>query len=87
MTELLTGTVTFLFTDIEGFEGMVMLSGEGSAVGLTFWQSQDVAERHRVARMEFIERMLSVAEVEIEEIVGYDLMFAHLAPALNDFEP
>jgi hypothetical protein len=73
--------------DIEGFEGMIMLAGEGSAVGLTFWQSREVAERHRVARMEFIERMLSVAEVEIQEIVGYDLRFSQLAPTLSAFEP
>jgi hypothetical protein len=64
--------------EIEGFEGFVMLTREGSAVGLSFWESRDVAERHRVARMQFIDRMTSVAGVQIEEIVDYDVSFAHL---------
>lgn len=64
--------------DIEGFEGMLMLSREGTTLGLTFWQSREVAERHRVARMQFLERMTSVADVEIEEIVEYEVTFAKL---------
>jgi hypothetical protein len=66
--------------DIEGFEGMVMLSREGSSVGLTFWANREVAERHRVARMQFIERMTSAADVEVEEIVEYEVTFAELGP-------
>jgi hypothetical protein len=66
--------------EIDGFEGFLMLSREGSSLGLTFWQSRDVAERHRVARMQFLERILSIAGVEIEEIVEYELTFAHLSP-------
>jgi hypothetical protein len=66
--------------EIDGFEGFLMLSREGSSLGLTFWQSRDIAERHRVARMQFLERILSIAGVEIEEIVEYELTFAHLSP-------
>ncbi|TMK66604.1 MAG: hypothetical protein E6G60_02755, partial [Actinobacteria bacterium] len=51
--------VTWL-RDIDGFEGFLMLSREGTTVGLTFWESAEVAQRHRVARMEFLERMTSV---------------------------
>ncbi len=36
----------------EGFEGLLMLSKEGTTLALTFWESE-VAERHRVARMQF----------------------------------
>ena len=43
--------------DIEGFEGFVMLSRPGTSVGLSFWESADVAEEHRAARMRFVERM------------------------------
>ena len=43
--------------DIEGYHGFLMLSQEGSAIGLTFWESRDVAEHHRTVRMQFIERM------------------------------
>jgi hypothetical protein len=70
--------------DIEGFEGMLLLSREGTTLGLTFWQSRDVAESHRVARMQFLERMTSVAEVEIEEIVDYDVTFARLGRLTSD---
>jgi hypothetical protein len=40
--------------EIDGFEGLLMLSREGTTVGLTFWQNRDVAERHRLKRMEFL---------------------------------
>ncbi len=71
--------------DIEGFEGMLMLSREGTTVGLTFWESREVAERHRVARMEFLDRMTSVADVRIEEMVDYEVTLSHLGPRLTDF--
>jgi hypothetical protein len=71
--------------EIEGFHGMVMLSREGSSVGVTFWESRDVAEKHKVARMQFIERMLSVADVELEEILEYDVTFADVGPLRAGF--
>ena len=71
--------------DIEGFEGILMLSREGTTVGLTFWQSRDVAERHRVARMQFIQRMASVVDVQIEETLDFDVTFADLGPLMVDF--
>ncbi len=66
--------------DLEGFEGFLMLSREGTTLGLTFWKSSEVAERHRTTRTQFRERMTSVAEVQIEEVVDYQVMFAHLGP-------
>jgi hypothetical protein len=66
--------------EIDGFEGFVMLTGEGSTIGLAFWESRDAAERHRVARMQFLERMTSVAGVEIEEVLDYEVTFAELGP-------
>lgn len=66
--------------EIDGFEGFLMLSREGSTVGVSFWQSRDVAERHRVARIQFIERMSSIVGVEVEEMVEYELTFARLSP-------
>src|SRR5262245_30588945 len=37
--------------DIDGFNGLMMLSNEASAttLALTFWRSREAAERHRVA--------------------------------------
>jgi hypothetical protein len=71
--------------EIEGFEGILFLSREGTTVGLTFWQSREVADRHRVARLQFIKRMASVVDVEIEETLELDVMFADVGPILIDF--
>jgi hypothetical protein len=71
--------------DIEGFDGFLMLSREGTAVGLTFWESREVADRHRVARMEFLNRMTSVADVDVEERTDFEVAFAELAPRLTNF--
>jgi hypothetical protein len=71
--------------DIDGFNGLLLLSKKGSTVGLTFWESRDVAEQHRVPRREFLERITSVAAVEIEEVSEYEVTFAHLAPLLAAF--
>jgi hypothetical protein len=64
--------------DIDGFEGIVMVSRPGETIGLTFWASREVAEAHRPARLQFIDRMTSVAGVEIQEIVEYQVMYAEL---------
>ena len=69
--------------EIDGFEGFLILSREGSSLGLTFWKSRDVAERHRTARMQFVERMTSIAGLEVEEIVEYELTFAQLSPLVT----
>ena len=66
--------------DIEGFKGFLMLSREGSTIGLTFWENREVAEKHRVARTRFVERMTSVAGVTIEERFDYEVTFAELGP-------
>jgi hypothetical protein len=72
-------------SDTEGFEGFLMLSREGTTLGLTFWENREVAERHRVARMQFLSRITSVAEVDVEEIVDYEVTFARLGPLTTDF--
>ncbi len=66
--------------DIEGYHGFLMLSGDDTTVGLTVWESKAVADVHREARMQFIERMTSIAGVQVEEIVEYDVAFADLGP-------
>jgi hypothetical protein len=71
--------------DIEGFHGFMMLTKEGTAVGVSFWESRDVAERHRVARLEFIDRMTSIAGVEVEEIEEFEVAFAELGPRVTSF--
>jgi hypothetical protein len=72
---------------IQGFEGLVMLSDEPGGITLTlsFWESREVAEEHSAARAEFRDRVTSAVEVEIEETVDYEVSFAHLASPM--FEP
>ena len=70
--------------DIDGFEGFLMLSQEGRTLGLSFWESREAAERHRVARTQFRERMLSIADVQIEESSDFEVTFADLGPRLAD---
>lgn len=71
--------------DIDGFEGFLMLQGDATAIGLTFWESREVAERHRVARMQFVERISSVAGVQIEERLEFEVAFAALSTRLAGF--
>ena len=71
--------------DIEGFDGFLMLTQEGKAIGLSFWESAEVAARHRAARMQFIERMTSIAGVELEGTVDFEVAFASLGPRLTEF--
>lgn len=69
--------------DTDGFEGFLLLAGEAKAVGLAFWASREVAERHNHARSQFRERMLSIAGVQIEDVSDYEVAFARLGPGLR----
>ena len=71
--------------DIDGFEGILTLSREDTTLGLTFWESREVAERHLVARMQFLERIMSVAEIQVEEMTDFEVTFAELGPRLARF--
>ncbi|HEU5279402.1 MAG TPA: hypothetical protein VFU26_10930 [Gaiellaceae bacterium] len=68
------------FRETEGFEGLLFLSKPGTTIGITFWESEELAERHRVSRMQFRDRMTSAAGVEVEETVDYEVTFAQLGP-------
>jgi heme-degrading monooxygenase HmoA len=67
---------------IEGFEGLLMLSDEaaGTTLVLSFWKSREVAEHHRVAREAFRDRITSAVNVEVLDISGYEVTFADLGP-------
>jgi hypothetical protein len=70
--------------DVEGFEGMLMLSREGTSIGLTFWESREVAERFRPLRMQFLDKVLSTVGVELEESLDFEVTFARLSPQVAD---
>jgi hypothetical protein len=46
---------------------------------LTFWETAEVAERHRAVRNGFRERITTVAGVEIQEVEELEVTFAQLA--------
>jgi hypothetical protein len=70
---------------IQGFEGLLMLSNDaGVTLVLTFWESLEVAERHRVARMKFRDRITATVNVQVEETVDYEVTFAHLGPRIAE---
>jgi hypothetical protein len=63
----------------------LFLSREGTTLGLTFWESRELAERHRAARMQFLDRMTTAADVQVEETVDYTVTFADLGSLITDF--
>jgi hypothetical protein len=69
---------------IDGFEGLLMVSNEedGTTLTLTFWQDRDVAERHRTTRMRFRDRVTAAVHVSVEETTDFEVTFAELGPRL-----
>jgi heme-degrading monooxygenase HmoA len=65
---------------IDGFRGLLMLSDEaaGTTLVLSFWESREVAEHHRVAREAFRDRITSAVNVEVLDVSGYEVTFADL---------
>jgi hypothetical protein len=72
------------FRDVEGYLGFMMISREGTTIGLSFWDDRDAALRNRMPRAQFVERVSSVVEVEIEERAEYEVMFADLSGLERD---
>jgi heme-degrading monooxygenase HmoA len=74
--------------EIDGFDGLLMLTNQaaGTTFVLSFWESQEIAERHEAARMEFRDRVTSAVEVEVVETLGFDVSFAHLGPMLTSLQ-
>lgn len=68
---------------VEGFKGLMILHQEGRTLGLTFWESRDLAERSLPLRMEFLGRMLAVANVEVETVEGFDVVLDRQAVRPN----
>ena len=71
--------LTHWLRDVDGFEGFLMLSREGTSVGLAFWESRRAAERNQAMRKQFRERLLSIAGVEIESTEDYEVSFFDLS--------
>jgi hypothetical protein len=70
------------FEDLDGFEGFLMLSREGTTLALTFWESSEVAQKSRTSRDEFRDRIVAVAGVQVDDVEDFRLMFGQM-PALG----
>jgi hypothetical protein len=68
------------FRESEGFEGLLFLSRPGTTLALTFWESEEIAERQRTSRMQFRDRMTAAAGADVEESLDYQVTFAHIGP-------
>jgi hypothetical protein len=65
--------------EIDGFAGLVMLTNDaGRAQVITFWENQEVAERHMTARMQLRDRIVATVNVAVEETESYVVSFAQL---------
>ena len=66
--------------DIEGFQGLLMLSNDetGTTHVISFWESREIAERSRVARLKLRDRITSTVSVEVQETEAYHVSFADL---------
>jgi hypothetical protein len=71
--------VTWL-RDIDGFHGLVMLTSQaaGTTHVINFWESEEVARRHRVARMKLGERITATLNIKVQHTESYDVSFAEL---------
>jgi len=76
--------MTSWLRQIDGFEGLLLLSNEAGTINLalTFWKDRRVAEHHRVARRRLRERVTAAVHATIEEVVDYEVSFAELGARL-----
>ena len=79
--------MTRWLSDMPGFEGLLMLSREGETLGISFWASQEDMARQETLRAEFVERIATVAQVEILDRFPYEVTFSRLSPAVTQIVP
>ena len=75
--------------DLEGFEGLLMLSNDETGIThvISFWESAEVAERSRVARLKLRDRITTTVSVEVQETEPYQVAFAELSSFASPAQP
>jgi hypothetical protein len=75
--------------DIEGFEGLLMLSNDetGTTHVISFWESKEIADRSRVARLRLRDRITTTVNVEVQETEAYEVAFADLRSLQDHARP
>ena len=79
-------TMLSWLSEIEGFEGLLMLTDEGTGTThvISFWRDREVAERHREARMRLRDRVTETVDVQVEGTASYDVPFAQVSARLSE---
>jgi hypothetical protein len=85
VAEMVGETMVEWLRDIEGFGGLLMLNNEdtGTTHVIALWESEEIAERHRAARMRLRDKVTATVGVEVLETVPYEVTFAHLRGTLR----
>ena len=85
VAEMVGETMVEWLRDIEGFGGLLMLNNAdmGTTHVIALWESEEIAERHREARMRLRDKVTATVGVEVVETVAYDVTFAHLRGTLK----
>ena len=75
--------------DLDGFEGLLMLSNDETGIThvISFWESAEVAERSRVARLKLRDRITTTVSVEVQETEPYEVAFAELSSFGSSAQP
>ncbi len=63
---------------LEGYRGLMVLTRGDETLGLAFWDTEEIAQRNDELRREFRERMLTLADVRILGVDGYDVAFSRV---------
>ena len=73
-------TMVDWFRDLEGFQGLLMLSNEetGRTHVISLWNDREVAERHRASRLRLRDLVTSTVDVQVQETESYDVAFAEV---------
>lgn len=76
-------TMVMWLREIDGFEGLLMLSDEASGTThvISLWRDRAVADRHLEARLRLRDRITATVDVEVAETAHYDVPFAQVRDA------
>jgi tRNA G26 N,N-dimethylase Trm1 len=80
VAQMAAEALTEWLSHVEGFAGLLTLIDveTSTAQVLVFWETREIAEKHREARLRLRDRIAATAQVEVVETRGYELAFSSL---------
>jgi hypothetical protein len=78
LARLVGETMVDWLREIEGFEGLLMLTREetGTTHVVSLWENREIAERHREARYRFRDSITATVNVRVDEVLEFDVPYA-----------